>query len=55
MDAKDENMAFPSGIPQPSRLELPFDETTNFSILGWLLEKLGRGKSSKAVDFKLEE
>jgi hypothetical protein len=55
MDEKNENIASPAGIPQPPRPELPFDDTTNFSILGWLLEKLGHGKSSKEVDFKLEE
>ncbi len=34
----------------------PFDATTNFSILGWVLDKLGyRKRSQKRVDFMPEE
>jgi len=33
----------------------PFDATTNFSLLGWLLDKLTfKNTSEKKVDFKLE-
>ena len=36
--------------------EVPFDATTNFSILGWVLDKLMRRKNSKKeVDLILEE
>ena len=35
--------------------EIPFDATTNFSILGWLWAKLNRAKSSKEhIDLTLE-
>jgi hypothetical protein len=36
--------------------KLPFDSTTNFSILGWLLDKLkGRQNGKKNVDLSLED
>jgi len=56
MDKKNSNNPKPSELPQPDRQDLPFDDTTNFSILGWLLEKWNKGKNSnQEVDFKLEE
>jgi hypothetical protein len=36
--------------------KLPFDSTTNFSILGWLLDKLkGRQNVKRNVDLSLED
>ena len=56
MDEKNENIASPAGTPQPPWRQLPFDDTTNFSILGWLLDRFAKGKTfKKAIDFKLEE
>lgn len=56
MDEKNENNPKPSELPQPDWQDLPFDDTTNFSILGWLLDKFGRGKDPrKSVDFTLGE
>ena len=36
--------------------QMPFDGKTNFSILGWLLDKFRKGPDSKEkVDLTLEE
>jgi hypothetical protein len=43
-------------IGRPKWWKLPFDSTTNFSILGWLLDKLkGRQNVKKNVDLSLED
>lgn len=40
----------------PKWWKLPFDSTTNFSLLGWLLDKLiGRKKEKDSVDLTLED
>lgn len=56
MDKEKENIASLEEKLPPPWQETPFDATTNFSILGWVLDKLGlRKRSEKAVDFTLEE
>jgi|GEM_PF-6004556 len=38
-----------------SEREIPFDATTNFSLLGWLWDKIEKAKTSKKrVDLNLE-
>ena len=40
----------------PKWWRLPFDSTTNFSLFGWLLDKLkGRQNENNNVDFTLEK
>jgi hypothetical protein len=40
---------------KPAWRDLPFDATTNFSIMGWILDRLGKGRRSAAtVDLRLE-
>jgi hypothetical protein len=56
VDEKNENKLLHSEKLPPPWQELPFDTTTNFSLLGWLMDKLSKRKSSKKeVDFTLEE
>ena len=56
MEQKKEKNISPTEKPEASWPELPFDETTNFSILGWVLDKLRRRKGSeKEVNFTLED
>ena len=44
-----------SGTP-PKWWQLPFDSTTNFSLFGWLLDKLkGRRNEKNNEDLTLEE
>jgi hypothetical protein len=44
------------GTAVPEWWKLPFDSTTNFSILGWLLDKFrGRRSEEKTVDMNLED
>jgi hypothetical protein len=43
-------------MPDQSGREVPFDATTNFSLLGWLWDKFNKAKSSKKlIDLSLEE
>ena len=51
----EENSENGSGTP-PKWWQLPFDTTTNFSLIGWLLDKLkGRQNEENNVDLRLEE
>lgn len=38
-----------NGTPDHSEREIPFDATTNFSLLGWLWDKIKRAGSSKQI------
>jgi hypothetical protein len=54
-EPKEENSGS-DGTAAPEWWKLPFDSTTNFSILGWLLDKLkGRRDEEKRVDMTLED
>lgn len=56
MNEKTEKNPESSGGAQPNWWELSFDSTTNFSLLGWLLNKLkGRQKEKDRVDLTLED
>ena len=56
MNEKTEKNPESSGAAQPKWWELSFDSTTNFSLLGWLLNKLkGRQNEKNNVDFTLED
>ena len=36
--------------------ELPFDAATNFSLLGWILDKFTKGKKAEEnIDLRLDE
>jgi hypothetical protein len=42
--------------PDQAGREIPFDATTNFSLLGWLWDKFNKKRSSKKlIDLKLEQ
>ena len=56
MEEKKANTSGSIEHPDQKWPEIPFDATTNFSILGWFLDKLERRISSKKeVDLILEE
>jgi len=56
MNEKTEKNPESSGGAQSKWWELSFDSTTNFSLLGWLLNKLkGRQNEKNNVDFTLED
>ena len=56
MEEKKENNSDSVEHPDQNWLDIPFDATTNFSILGWFLDKLTRRMSSKnKIDLILEE
>ena len=56
MEEKKENNSDSVEQPGQNWPDIPFDATTNFSILGWFLDKLERRMSSKKeVDLILEE
>lgn len=49
------NHATQADTDKPAWRDLPFDATTNFSIMGWILDRLGKGRRSAAtVDLRLE-
>jgi hypothetical protein len=54
-DGNDKNTD-PGQAPDQRWPDVAFDATTNFSMLGWVLDKLTRrNRSKKTVDFSLEE
>ncbi len=56
MNEKTEENPESSGGAQPKWWALSFDSTTNFSLLGWLLNKLkGRRNEKNNVDLTLED
>ena len=56
MEEKKENNSDSVGHPHQNWPDIPFDATTNFSILGWFLDKLiSRMSKKKKVDLILEE
>ena len=56
MEEKKKNNSDSIEHPDQNWPDIPFDATTNFSILGWFLDKLVRRMSSKKkVDLILEE
>lgn len=56
MEEKKEHISGSNETPDQSGREIPFDATTNFSLLGWLWGKLKKAKSSKKfIDLSLEE
>jgi hypothetical protein len=56
MDDKNENIPDKLEPSDRNLREIPFDATTNFSLLGWLLDKLSKRKSFKEkIDFTIEE
>ena len=56
MNEKTEKNPESSGRGQPKWRALSFDSTTNFSLLGWLLNKLkGRQNEKDRVDLRLED
>ncbi len=56
MEEKKKNNSNNVEHPDQNWPDIPFDATTNFSILGWFLDKLIRRMSSKReVDLILEE
>ncbi len=56
MDRRKEDGSSGTPEPPPPAHEPPFDATTNFSIFGWMLEKLGWVKrGEKQVDLTLEK
>lgn len=52
-------MKHPLETVEPSKRrwwKLPFDATTNFSIFGWLLDRLKKTRrSTTLIDFTLED
>ena len=56
MEEKKEHISGSNETPDRSGREIPFDATTNFSLLGWLWDKFNKAKSSKKlIDFSLKE
>ena len=56
MEKKNEHISGSNETPDQSGREIPFDATTNFSLLGWLWDKINKAKSSKElIDLNLEE
>jgi len=56
MNAKTVKNSESGGGTPPKWWQLPFDSTTNFSLFGWLLDKLkGRRNEKNNVDLTLEE
>jgi len=55
---EDQNEQIPGNnkTSDQSGQEIPFDATTNFSLLGWLWDRFNKAKSSKKlIDFNLDE
>lgn len=53
MNDKNGHSATEPNAPQPDWPDPPFDAATNFSLLGWILDKILPGrKSEKKVDFR---
>lgn len=56
MENQNEHKSGRNGAPDQSGRPIPFDATTNFSLLGWLWDKFDNAKSSKKrIDLSLEE
>ncbi len=56
MEEKNKYISAGNETPDQSGREIPFDATTNFSLLGWLWDKFNKAKSSKKlIDLSLEE
>jgi hypothetical protein len=56
MKEKNKYISAGNETPDHSEREIPFDATTNFSLLGWLWDKFNKAKSSKKlIDLSLEE
>jgi hypothetical protein len=56
MEAKNEQISAVNEPSDQSGRQIPFDATTNFSLLGWLWDKFNKARrSKKLVDLNLEE
>ena len=56
MNAKTEKNLESRGATPLKWWQLPFDSKTNFSLFGWLLDKLkGRQNEKNSVDLTLED
>lgn len=56
MEEKNENSPDRMASSDRNLQKIPFDATTNFSLLGWLLDKLSKRRGfKKEIDFTLEE
>lgn len=56
MEEKNEHISGTNETPDPSGPKIPFDATTNFSLLGWLWDQFDKAKSAKKIiDFSLKE
>jgi hypothetical protein len=56
MENQNKHISVSNETPNQSGREIPFDATTNFSLLGWLWDKFNKAKSSKKlIDLSLEE
>ncbi|MHC4457945.1 MAG: hypothetical protein ACYS0I_12845 [Planctomycetota bacterium] len=56
MEEKKDDRSEKIGAPDSKWRRLPFDATTNFSLLGWFLDKLKKRPDSKEnVDLTLED
>jgi len=56
MEEKKNDRSEKVGVASSKWWLLPFDATTNFSLLGWFLDKFKKGPDSKEnVDLTLEE
>ena len=56
MENQNEHVSGGNETTDQSGREIPFDATTNFSLLGWLWDKFNKAKSSKKlIDLSLEE
>ena len=56
MENQNEHIPGSNETPDQTGREIPFDATTNFSLLGWLWDKFNRAKSTKKlIDLSLKE
>jgi len=56
MEYQNEQISGSNKTPDQSGPEIPFDATTNFSLLGWLWDRFNKTKSSKKlIDLTLDD